>query len=243
MALVPVDSRTPPGVVVLNHMLQLCAMVFSTRSFGSCSEEDVPLKDTTVPRLGSVTQVVPVRVPLRPLPVASATVLNSLAVDLSYQGRFAEGLEYLGRALMIRQQTGNRYGEGLTESTLGDTYSDLGRYQEAIEHYRRARQALQATACEHLHHADVLCGLGSALASLGRTAEATEAWRAALPLLDRSGDSGPPTCAAGSPAAAGCSPACCPGRDPNRLAWRCQSPASSSETRPLAVSRPPAFFR
>jgi tetratricopeptide (TPR) repeat protein len=241
------------------------------------------LKDTTVPRLGSVTQVVPVRVPLRPLPVASATVLNSLAVDLSYQGRFAEGLEYLrqalaihvsageqrlagitlnnmghallrlgrhdealehlGRALMIRQQTGNRYGEGLTESTLGDTYSDLGRYQEAIEHYRRARQALQATACEHLHHADVLCGLGSALASLGRTAEATEAWRAALPLLDRSGDSGPPTCAAGSPAAAGCSPACCPGRDPNRLAWRCQSPASSSETRPLAVSRPPAFFR
>ncbi len=114
--------------------------------------------------------------------------LNNMGHALLRLGRHHEALEHLGRALMIRQQTGNRYGEGLTESTLGDTYCDLGRYQEAIEHYRRARQALQATACEHLHHADVLCGLGSALASLGRTAEATEAWRAALPLLDRSGD-------------------------------------------------------
>ncbi len=114
--------------------------------------------------------------------------LNNMGHVLLCLQRYDEALDHLGRALAIRQETGDQHGLGITENSLGDAYLALGRHAEAVDHYQRGRAALQATARNHTDHADVLCNLGTALDALGRTAEAREAWQAAIPHLDRMDD-------------------------------------------------------
>lgn len=89
------------------------------------------------------------------------------------------------QALVIVQETSDQFWESKTEGALGDTYRELRRFEDAVEHYQRARTALLDTAPQHADQADVLLGLGSALDSLGRTSEAREAWLAAIPIFDR----------------------------------------------------------
>jgi tetratricopeptide (TPR) repeat protein len=115
-------------------------------------------------------------------------ILNNIGHILLRLKRHDEALDHLRQALVIRHQSGDRYGEGNTESALGDVFHDLGRLEDAVEHYRLALAAHQDTARENPDHADVLCSLGSALDSLGRVDEARDAWRAAIPILDRISD-------------------------------------------------------
>jgi tetratricopeptide (TPR) repeat protein len=115
-------------------------------------------------------------------------VLNNIGLVLQRLKRHGEALDYLGQALVILQETGDRFWESKTEGALGDTYLDLGRFEDAVEHYRRAQAALRDTAPQHADQADVLCGLGSALDALGRAAEARDAWLTAIPILDRLDD-------------------------------------------------------
>lgn len=115
-------------------------------------------------------------------------ILNNIGHILLRLKRHNQALDHLRQALVIRHQSGDRYGEGNTESALGDVYHDLGRLEDAVEHYRLSLAAHQDTARENPDHADVLCGLGSALDSLGRVDEARDAWRAAISILDRTSD-------------------------------------------------------
>jgi tetratricopeptide (TPR) repeat protein len=106
-------------------------------------------------------------------------------VRLKHPGK---ALDYLTRALALHQETGHRYMAAVARSTLAEACLDLGRFQDAAEHYQRARDAMQGSAREHRAYADILYGLGRALAALGRYAEAREAWEAASPVLNRIGD-------------------------------------------------------
>jgi tetratricopeptide (TPR) repeat protein len=118
----------------------------------------------------------------------AGTVLNNIGDALLRLRRHDEALDHLGQALAIQQETGDRHAQGITEGTLGQAYQDLGRFTEALDHYQQAWAALDDIAREHLDQADVLCGLGSVLAALGRAAEAREAWLTAIPILDRFAD-------------------------------------------------------
>jgi DNA-binding SARP family transcriptional activator/tetratricopeptide (TPR) repeat protein len=99
--------------------------------------------------------------------------------------RYDEALEHLTHALAIRREIADRYGEGLTETTIAQLCVALGRFEEAVGHYRQSWAAVRDTAPRAFEQAEALYGLGSALAALGRSGEARDAWRAALPALER----------------------------------------------------------
>jgi tetratricopeptide (TPR) repeat protein len=110
---------------------------------------------------------------------------HNVGYALLHLGRYEEALDHAARALAIRREVGDRFGEGMTGAEIADIYFALGRFEETIEHYRQARAAIEDCARDTLEHADVLCGLGAALAAQGRAAEAREALRTALPIADR----------------------------------------------------------
>jgi tetratricopeptide (TPR) repeat protein len=118
----------------------------------------------------------------------TALSLNNIGQMLVCLKRHDEALEYLARALAVQREISDRYAESVIEGTLADTYLELGLFEEAVGHYRAALTAHQETAREHPNQANALCGLGDALARLGRTAQAREAWQTALPVLDRLAD-------------------------------------------------------
>jgi DNA-binding SARP family transcriptional activator len=118
----------------------------------------------------------------------AAMVMNNIGEVLFHLKRHDEALCNLRRALAIRYETGDRYGEGITEAALGDTHFDLGRLEDAADHYRRALAAHEGIAREHPDQAKILCSLGTALDSLGRSQEANDAWQAAIPIFDRTSD-------------------------------------------------------
>jgi len=102
--------------------------------------------------------------------------------------RFDEALANLERALALFRQIGDRYGEGITETSIGETIEDMGRPDEAIAHYENALAAHDEAGQDDVERTDALRNLARAYGSLGHTAEARTAWRAALPVLDRLGD-------------------------------------------------------
>lgn len=119
----------------------------------------------------------------------AAIILNNMGHGLLCLKRHDEALDHLGQALMIQQEIGARHAEGITQTTIAQVNLDLGRFEAAVEHYRRARAALlDESIRDHLDQADILCGLGTALAALGRAGEAREAWLAAIPILDGAAD-------------------------------------------------------
>lgn len=118
----------------------------------------------------------------------AADILSNIGETLLRLKRHDEALGHLRQALAIRRETSDRYGQGTTERALGDTYLDLSHFEDAVDHYQRALAALEGTARDHTDQADILCGLGRALDSLGRTREARDAWHAAIPILDRNND-------------------------------------------------------
>jgi tetratricopeptide (TPR) repeat protein len=118
----------------------------------------------------------------------TAVVQNNIGDILLCLKRPDEALSHLGQAVAILRETGERHLQGVTQATLGDTCLNIGRLEDAVAHYREARAALADTAREHGDQADVLYGLGRALAALQRSEEAREAWLAALPILDRTSD-------------------------------------------------------
>jgi tetratricopeptide (TPR) repeat protein len=118
----------------------------------------------------------------------AAIALNNIGHVLLKLKRHAEALDRLRQALAIQQRLGNLFSVGIAQETLGQVYHDIGQFEDAVEHYREALAAIQGSAPEHPEHADVLLGLGGALDALGRTGEARDAWRAAIPILDRNND-------------------------------------------------------
>jgi tetratricopeptide (TPR) repeat protein len=114
--------------------------------------------------------------------------LNNMGYALLGLKRPEEALEYLCQALAIQQRIGDRHAQPATLGSLGDVYLSLGRFEDAVEHYQGSLAGEHGSQREHAYHANVLYGLASALARLGRGDEEGDALLAALPILDRTGD-------------------------------------------------------
>jgi DNA-binding SARP family transcriptional activator/tetratricopeptide (TPR) repeat protein len=121
-------------------------------------------------------------------PWLTGTILNNIGKTLLCLHRHDEALDHLARALVIGQEIGDEHGEGLAETVIADAYLALGRYSESLEHYQRSWALMQRTTRENSDQANVLSGLGAALAGLGRAEEARQTWQTAIPILDRLGD-------------------------------------------------------
>jgi DNA-binding SARP family transcriptional activator/tetratricopeptide (TPR) repeat protein len=117
-----------------------------------------------------------------------AVCLANIGDTLLHLHRQDEALDHLVPALVILQKIGDKHAEGIAENTIADTYLALGRPEESLQYYRRARAALQDSSRDGPDIAEALYGMGAALASLGRDAEACQAWRAALPIFEQLGD-------------------------------------------------------
>jgi hypothetical protein len=65
-------------------------------------------------------------------------------------GRFAEAIDYLNQALMIREEIGDQLGKSRTLNTLGTTYHELGRFQEAIDYLNRPGKSAMMTTFRDL---------------------------------------------------------------------------------------------
>jgi tetratricopeptide (TPR) repeat protein len=48
-------------------------------------------------------------------------------------GHYREAIEYNQQAIQVAQKIGNRQAEGVSLGSLGNTYTAISRYQEAID--------------------------------------------------------------------------------------------------------------
>jgi DNA-binding SARP family transcriptional activator len=119
---------------------------------------------------------------------SAGTALNNIAEMLGRLNRHDEALACAKQAVAIYQEIGDPFAVSITETTLAQTCLALGRHEDALRHCQRALTARHDTVGESASRADALCCMASALAALGRPAEARDAWQAALPILDRLSD-------------------------------------------------------
>lgn len=71
---------------------------------------------------------------------------------------------------------------------IAETCLELERYEEAARYCEHSPASFDGIAIGNRTRVNVLSALGDALAKLGRTTEAREAWLAALLILDRLND-------------------------------------------------------
>jgi tetratricopeptide (TPR) repeat protein len=117
-----------------------------------------------------------------------AIVSQNLGEAFRRMRRFDQALTSLQQALVLFRKSSDLYGEGITETTLGETCEDMGQPEAAITHYQNALATHHEAGPEGVERAEVLRNLGRIYRSLGRIAEARQAWLTALPILDRLGD-------------------------------------------------------
>uniref|UniRef100_UPI0037040136 tetratricopeptide repeat protein n=1 Tax=Halomicronema hongdechloris TaxID=1209493 RepID=UPI0037040136 len=53
-------------------------------------------------------------------------------------GQYEQALDYYQEALAIRQEIGDRSGEGTTRNNIGAVYDNLGQYESALDYYQEA---------------------------------------------------------------------------------------------------------
>jgi len=101
-----------------------------------------------------------------------AWVLNNLGNALGAT-RHPEGIAHLEQSLAIRREIGDRTGEAQAANNLADAYQWLGRTNEALDLYRRARE-LNAEVGNRYGEGVALVNVGSTLLDLDRAGEAID---------------------------------------------------------------------
>jgi DNA-binding SARP family transcriptional activator len=101
---------------------------------------------------------------------AEALVLNNLGIGYARRHQ-AEAVGSFERALDIRREIGDEYGEAQTASNLADTYSRIGRGDEALDLLKRAL-VIHRQAGRRYGEGVALDNLGEAYLALGRAEEA-----------------------------------------------------------------------
>jgi tetratricopeptide (TPR) repeat protein len=99
-----------------------------------------------------------------------AWVLNNLGLALGAT-RDSEGITCLERSLALRHEIGDQAGEAQAAGNLADTYTRVGRPEEAIELFGRARD-LNRLVGNRYGEGVAQVNLGDALIDLGRAEEA-----------------------------------------------------------------------
>jgi DNA-binding SARP family transcriptional activator len=101
---------------------------------------------------------------------AEALVLNNLGIGYARR-HLAEAVGSFEQALDIRREIGDEYGEAQTASNLADTYSRIGRGDEALDLLKRALD-IHRQAGRRYGEGVALDNLGEAYLALGRAEEA-----------------------------------------------------------------------
>ncbi|MBS1824687.1 MAG: CHAT domain-containing protein [Acidobacteria bacterium] len=117
---------------------------------------------------------------------------NNLGAAYSYLGEFRLSIDAYQKALRLREQIKDRFGQGLTLSGMGAVEWRMGEFQRAIDLYSLALDLFREEKAVP-QQADVLSNMGLVFADLGdessarrRYGEALQLWRMAK---DKSGES------------------------------------------------------
>lgn len=121
-------------------------------------------------------------------PTALAFAYNSRAIISFSQGRSADAITYFERALGVYEQTGNIHGQAMSCNGMGNTYKNMGNWNEANSYTLRARDTFSRTG-DVLHLAFANNNLGEIARNQGRTADAIAAYGEALRSLQQLGAS------------------------------------------------------
>ena len=116
-----------------------------------------------------------------------ARTLNNIGTVYNSLGEKQKALDYLERALALRQAVGDRGGEATTLNNIGSVYSDLGERQKALDYYSRALPIFQATG-DRGGEATTLNNFGNVYSDLGERQKALEYLERALALSQAVGD-------------------------------------------------------
>ncbi|GAA3840611.1 BTAD domain-containing putative transcriptional regulator [Sphaerisporangium flaviroseum] len=112
-----------------------------------------------------------------------ALALNAIGWNCGLLGRHEDALFYCGQALVLVRGLGDLYGEAGVRDSLGFAYHNLGRHPEAMECYQRALRLYRESG-DRYGEADVLVHLGDSHQASGSPHHASDAWLAAVAILD-----------------------------------------------------------
>ena len=115
------------------------------------------------------------------------TCLNGLGSAYCFLGEYRQAFDYLGKALFIELQIGNRYEEGRTMGNLGNIYHALGEYQQAIVCHQRHLTIAQKIN-DRYEEGTALGNLGNVYYTLGRYEEAITCHYRYLDIAQEIGD-------------------------------------------------------
>jgi tetratricopeptide (TPR) repeat protein len=64
--------------------------------------------------------------------------LNNIGLIYDAWGKYDQAIEYYKKSLKIREEIGDRKGEGVTLNNIGMIYYARGKYDQAIEYYQKS---------------------------------------------------------------------------------------------------------
>jgi tetratricopeptide (TPR) repeat protein len=70
-------------------------------------------------------------------------ILNNIGAIYKAWGKYDQAIEYYKRSLKIREEVGDRKGEGVTLNNIGGVYDAWGKYDQAIEYYKKSLKILE----------------------------------------------------------------------------------------------------
>lgn len=124
-------------------------------------------------------------------PDAVSRVYNNMGLLFQGQGNARLALDYFGRSLDLKVDDGGRGTQDIanTLNNIGGLYSELGDYEQALTHHRRALALLERIRAGAAA-ASSLSNIGNALAALGQFGPARESFERALAMTEQGGDAG-----------------------------------------------------
>ncbi|WP_234711194.1 CHAT domain-containing protein [Nostoc punctiforme] len=76
------------------------------------------------------------------------TTLNNIAELYKNKYEYTNALKFYQQALVIRQQTNDKYGQWTTLDNIGEVYNQLGQYGKALDYYKQALEIVKYISYE-----------------------------------------------------------------------------------------------
>ena len=108
-------------------------------------------------------------------------------MQLLNQAYYPEALEYFEQSLAIREDIGDRRGEGTMLNNIGGIYSSLGEYSRALEYYEQSL-AIREAIGDRRGEGTMLNNIGFIYSSLGEYSTALDYYEQSLAIREAIGD-------------------------------------------------------
>ena len=118
---------------------------------------------------------------------AQADRLNSQGMFFLNRAQYPEALELFEQSLVIRQEIGDRRGEGESLNNIGGIYDSLGEYPKALELYEQSLAILQEIG-DRRGEGESLNNIGGIYSRLGEYPKALELYEQSLAIRQEIGD-------------------------------------------------------